>query len=404
MLTKLNDGQEVIMDLTNVHDFFKSQEQTDKWLTVYTNELETLPLEDNELNLHMEGAFCFESRNGFKVDGFAPDVEDDDIRTSMATTKTSILVPCDDKMQMYPIRYTAWNHVQERAGITGGSISSLKDRKRAVEMAPATRSEILNEGLKLYRDKTLVLIRDGKVTALLSGDESDYSVMPVIRLVKILESELTDAFSSFEMKEARTSHEVTSITYNLMDEKTEKRILQMLSSTGQLVSDVKIRVKLTTSDIGACSARLSPVIYIDGRQISIGKSLSTKHKGGNKAMSLFTDNAHMLLAHYRDNLQNLQHLMDVQIKNPASCLKRVYEFLKLKGFAAELVQCCERISQEHQFTCTGYDIYWYLNEVLFQAEENLKKDTNRKISLMTLLDAQETVSETLFLDLTQFDY
>lgn len=401
---KLKDNQEIFLDLTKVHEYFKEQEKSDKWIPVYTNELETLPLEDNELNLHMEGAFRFESKNGFKIDGFAADVDEDDIRSSMETTKTSVLVPIDNKMTMYPLRYTSWSHIQERSGITGGSISSLKDRKRASEMPPATRTKIFNDGLSLYNDRTLVLIRDGKVNALLSGDESDYSVMPVIRLIKILESELREAFSSFEMKEARTSNEVTSLMYQLHDSKTENRILQILSSNGQLVSKADIMVKLTTSDCGMCSARLTPIIHVDGRQLSIGKSLSTKHKGGSKAMSLFTDNAHMLLAHYRDNIINLQKLMNIRIKNPAQTLKNVYEFLKLKGFSAELTQCCERISQEHMFTCTGYDIYWYLNEILFQAEENCKKDINRRLSFMTLLDAQETVSETLFLDLSQFDY
>ncbi|MCI9096227.1 MAG: hypothetical protein HFI95_08475 [Lachnospiraceae bacterium] len=401
---KLKDEEERMLASNEVHDFFAEQESGDQWIIVYTNELEVLPLENNDLTIYMQNAFHFKTRSGFTIKGFASDVEEEEILTSMRSTKTCIIVPINNEMCMYPLRYTAWSHLQDRSGITGGSISSLKARKRATEMPPATRCQCLNDGLTLYKDKTLVLIRNGKVTALLSGDENDYSVMPVIKLLNILESELTNSYQGYELTGAVATHEIASATYDLHDADLEKRIMQILSDNGQLFSNVKVQIRLTTSDVGLCAARLSPIILIDHYVMPIGRSLYVNHKGGAKAMSLYTDIVRLLLAKYRENISNLRNLMKVAILHPADCLRNTYTALKLKGYSAELNQCVERIRQEHADSCTGYDIYWYLNEILYLAEENARKKPAGKSSFDAFLDAQEIIAEVLFMDLKLLDY
>lgn len=401
---KLKDEEERILDSNEVHDFFTEQENGDRWIVVYTNELEVLPLENNNLSFYMQNAFNFRTRSGFTVKGFASDVEEEEILTSMKSTKTSIIVPINNEMYMYPLRYTAWSHLQDRSGITGGSISSLKERKRAAEMSPTIRCQCLNDGLALYKDRTLVLIRNGKVTALLSGDENDYSIMPVARLLNVLESELAISYQSFELTGAVTTHEIASATYSLHDADLDKRIIQILSDNGQLFSDVNVQVRLTTSDVGLCAARLTPIIHVDHHTVPIGRSLYVNHKGGTKAMSLFADIVRLLLAKYRENISNLQNLMNIDILHPAGCLRNTYATLKLKGYSAELNQCVERIQQEHADSCTGYDIYWYLNELLYLAEENARKKSTGKVPLNTILDAQEIIAEVLFMDLRILDY
>ena len=124
-------------------DFFNEQERTDRWVRVYTNEMETAPLENCKLNLLDKEAFSYTAQNGVKITSFADEVTDEDISSSMENSKLSLIFPNKNQMQMYPIRYTAFGHIKDRAGITGGSISSLKERKRAYEISAEKRSCLL---------------------------------------------------------------------------------------------------------------------------------------------------------------------------------------------------------------------------------------------------------------------
>ena len=383
--------------------FFKTQESTDNWISVFTSELEALPLEDNELLLHMNNGFKTELRNGVEVKGFAKGVSDDDITTSMTTTKMALALPVNNKYEMYPVRYTAFDHIQERAGITGRTINSLRDKARSKEMSPLTRCMCLNAGLVLYKDRSNVLIRDGKITGIMSGDETDYSIMPVSRLLNIIETELNSFYKSYAWRSARTSHEMTEVIYDIGDKDLEKRILNLLSSYGMLVSEVKVQLLFTTSDVGKSAARLTPIITADGRIIPFGKSLFVEHKGGEKAMALFCDIAHAFLAKYRENAENLKRLMNITVHSPAACLYNIYsKGLKMSGYGTVLKECMERIETEHQNTCTGYDIYFYLCEMLFLKEE-LDKQRGREISIFQSSKAQETVASVLFMDIASFD-
>lgn len=383
--------------------FFTEQEKTDRWVPVYTKELETVPLENNELALYDPTAFAVTMSNGYNISGFAADVTPEDITSSMQSTKTSVIVPVDDRFRMYPLRYTAWTHLQKRAGLEGRSINNLKDKVKSKELAPSKRCSMLNECLSLYSDMTNVLIRDGKVTSLMSGDESDYAIMPQIRLINILENELSSQYSSFSFQSAQTNHEITQILYSISDEQLERNIRNLLSSNGIQVNDVKAQIQFTTSDTGNCAARLTPMIHVDGRTLPIGKSDDVDHKGGSKAMSSFIDMTHAFLGKYRENIDCIRRLMDVRIVNPESCLQHIYDKLNLTGGYGKYLRVIkEKLAQEFS-SHTAYDIYWCLNEMLFLNMDAAKAD-NKKVNIYSFIKDQETVGSILFWNFKEFDY
>lgn len=391
------------VNLNDAHNFFAAQEKTDVWQKMFTNEIEAVALENNPLNLYINGAFNFICADGARINGFEADTSEDDIVSSMETTKTAVAISNGTKKVLYPLRYTAFGHLQDRAGITGRSINALKDKSRAREMAPATRCECLNNGLQLYRDSTLVLIRDGKVTAMLSGDMNDYSVMPVTRLMKILESELAGEFGGVSFVRGSVTHEIVDLMYEITDADFVEQIKNLLESYGMLAENLKLAIRLTTSDVGLCAARLTPLISFDGSPlITFGKSLSVEHKGGDKAMTLFVDVADRFLASFRDNTDNIVRMMNVRIKEPSHCLQNVYEALKLRGYSSELRDIKERLKAEHGNGCTAFDIYWYLNEMLLDYEEK-RKTKNLSVSPLDSIKSQEIIAQVLFMDLAAFD-
>lgn len=387
-----------------LHEFFSNQEKNDRWLNVYTKELYTTPLENNELALYTPGSFAVQMPNGVDISGFADDVSSEEIQSSMTTTKTAVVLPVADKFQMYPLRYTAWTHLQKRAGLEGRSINNVKERARAKELAPSKRCEMFNETLCLYSDMTKALIRDGKITALMSGDEADYAVMPVSRLISILESELAYQYENFKFSYANTNHEITQIVYSLHDQQLEKNIIGTLSSQGLLIQDdaVEVEVQLTTSDVGNCAARLTPIIRVDGKALPIGRPDAVEHKGGSKAMTAFIDMTHTFLGKYRENVDLLKKLMEVHITNPSSCLQNVVNKINLVGYSRFLKRAKEKLDQEVT-NCTAYDIYWYLNNMLFESEEHAKAE-NKTVNLFSSIKDQEVIGQVLFMNLKDFDF
>ena len=383
-------------------NFIDTQEQTDQWIGCYSKELEAVPLENNELNLYVKDAFQHTLLNGFSVDGFEKSVTEDEIKSSMETTKMSLALPVNNKFELYPLRYTAWDQIQARAGITGASINSVKEKANAYEMAPQDRCMILNKGLALRKDKALVLIRDGKITACLSGDEADYKVLKSSELIKITENKLRNYFTAVNWTGSTVSHEILSVTYKVNDAELEKRILNLLKSYGLTRDKIDVSVMLTTSDVGKCAARLTPIIKADGRSLPFGLAQSVTHKG-ETAEQKFSAIAETFMAKFRENIKNIEKLMQIKITNPASCLYNVYEELGLSGYASALKQCMERIKAEHATFCTAYDIYWYLNEMLYITEDANTK-AGKITSLYGSIKAQETVAKVLFMDVTAFDY
>lgn len=119
-------------------------------------------------------------------------------------------------------------------------------------------------------------------------------------------------------------------------------------------------------------------------------------------MTLFVDIADRFLASFRDNVDNITRMMNVKILSPERCLRNVYDALKIKGYSYELRDCCERIKSEHSNGCSAFDIYWYLNEMLFAYEEN-QKLKNRTVSPLDKIKSQETVAQVLFMDVSAFD-
>ncbi len=400
---KLNTEDEML-------DYFKQQAETDSWEEVITNEITALPSENVEPVFIRTGAIPVMYRGTDMAGYIADNVTDEDIKESSENPKLMVAFPRATGMVVYPMRYTAFSGIQKRAGIGGSAISRLDDYGQQNEMSAQNRASCINMGLELYRNKTKILVRqnnpfnpnDGvKVTALMSGDENDYSILEQYRLIKALKQELADNFKSSKFNSCDTSYEITSVSYDLDDYGLTTQIANILRSYNQNVTpdDIKVSVRLTTSDVGLCQARLTPIVQVKDIPVPIGQVREVKHQ--NKAtISKFIDEANMMLRNFRDNLSSFEELGKVKISNPSDCFKRIYEKLGLSGYRDQLLSILERIETEHALGCTGYDIYWYFCEMLYLKEVNNVDDSN----IYKNIKNQETVAGILRMNIKEYDY
>ena len=134
--------------------------------------------------------------------------------------------------ELYPIRMTAYKSLLDRAKIGGTALPKLSREVLA---------EVLNECLKLYSADALLLIRDEKISAVHSGDEVDYSVLPIDELLKVLQAKLDARFSGNEFESGYCDHSLVSASWRMDNDamwshQAVIRIIRDYKYTGAMVS------------------------------------------------------------------------------------------------------------------------------------------------------------------------
>ena len=154
MMQKCQDGYYVTFSsLLSLEDYNKEQEAHTKWTRCPVNALKVKAL-DKASPLYVN------------TSAFASEVTSDAIEDT--TENLGLAMEVDGKN--YPIRDTAYKSLLDRAKISGNSLAKLERKVLA---------KVLNSCYKLYSADALLLIRDEKVSAVHSGDASDYSILPI---------------------------------------------------------------------------------------------------------------------------------------------------------------------------------------------------------------------------------
>ena len=108
---------------------------------------------------------------------FAAGTSEDAIKDTAANLGLALNVDGN----IYPVRGTAYKTLTERAKINGTALPKLSRKDLA---------NVLNACLSVHNSDALLLIRNEKVSAVHSGDETDYSVLPMDELLVTLEKKL----------------------------------------------------------------------------------------------------------------------------------------------------------------------------------------------------------------------
>lgn len=167
--------------------------------------------------------------------------------------------------ELYPVRMTAYKSLLDRAKIGGTALPKLSREVLA---------EVLNECLKLYSADALLLIRDEKISAVHSGDEVDYSVLPIDELLKVLQAKLDARFSGNEFESGYCDHSLVSASWRMPDQKEDLlgTYAKVLAAQGKATMASKLMpgIRFMTSDTGVASAKVSALLMNGRHSIHIG--------------------------------------------------------------------------------------------------------------------------------------
>lgn len=385
----LKDEQERnFLDENSMKAFIEEQEKTEIWKVCYTNELQTLPMPTPNCILFNAASV----RQEYQIPETS--VSDESIEETMDGCKLALSLPLEKKA-IYPMAQTAFVTLLQRAGYgTSPVLLTQKSRPSQKEMSPTDKASVLNVGLECFTNKSLLLIRDEKVRAVLSGDENDYSRLPVSQLYKTLTGKLKEIYPAWKFVMATASHTYFTALVSLNDTKLENELQEIFLKSG-INAKGKPMVRMVTSDVGLSGANLFPVLRDNtGREFALGTPLCLTHTAKHN-MEDFAKNVAQITAMFRESKEKLEKMMTAQIKHPAGCLRIIAKKCTLpKKFtmnkAAEIEQNYKK--------CYEIDVYYALFDILDEYTRESDISTARMFNL------QEAIARVVFTNMSDYDY
>jgi len=310
---------------------------------------------------------------------------DEDIITD-TIVNTGLLLK--DKNEYYPVRGCAIKSILDRAGIQGNGL-------RRVEKNVYAR--ILNDLLKVANGEALIRFSEGKVSAVLSGDCNDYSVLDVEQIFLHSVDYLTSNFKGCNYLGGFYEHNMVSALWELSGEdELLEAYKEELRLHGKSIDEMKPMVRITTSDTGAGGANIFPML-VSGKEnttINLGEPLRLEHRYGND-ITEFDQQLKQLYGKYQLATGNLIKLLKIDIMHPVSCMRGVMEKLKIpKKYQAEAIELFK--AQQGENPCTAHDIYYGISEILYML--TCEGEEGSRITRM-----EEVIARALALNWTEFD-
>ena len=343
-----------------------------KWVQCPVNELGVEPLDRG-------------SEASFRPDWFAEGTSAVAVEDTVQNLGLSMRI----NGELYPLRSTAWKGLLDRAKVNGTALPKLPRNELA---------GVLNSCLHLFGTDALLLIRDEKISAVHSGDETDYSVLPIDELLESLQENLDKRFPGNRFERGYSDHALTGASWQLPDQKEDLlgTYAKVLKAHGKESQADKLipGVRFVTSDTGVASAKVSALLMGGDNPIHIGSCVAVDNRH-QKTVSDFDAKLDQLFAQFGDNIQKLQKLLEIPLRYPVNAMTRICKQLVLpKKAADEAIAGFELIYGEG--CATAHDVFMALQEIPFLLKVNGVPETKR-------LTVEENIAKVLNFRWSDYD-
>ena len=290
-----------------------------------------------------------------------------------------------------PVRETAYKGLLDRAKISGSALAKLNRKDLA---------DVLNVCLQLHqKQQALVLVRGEKVSAVHSGDEKDYSILPIDELLETLQGNLDERFEGNQFESGYSSYSLTSAFWKLPNQKKELlgKYAKHLKEIGKACLAHKLvpGSQFTTSDTGIASAKVSALLLgASSEPIHIGSCIAVDHRH-KKTVENFSEALDLLFAQFGDNIKKLEKLLDVTLLYPVNAMTRVCKELVMpKKEAVEAIAMFESVYGDKP--ATAHDVFMSMQEIPYLLKLNNASEGK-------ILTVQENMARALNLNWADFD-
>ena len=324
-----------------IQDYHEEQAKQSRWQRCQVNSLTVEPLSKNS---PLYG----------NLSAFASGTSEDAVEDTAENLGLAVRVDGE----LYPARMTAYKSLLDRAKIGGNSLPKLHREILA---------DVLNSCLNLYSSDALVLVRDEKVAAVHSGDEVDYSILPIDELLRTLQAKLDDRFSGNRFETGYADHSITCASWVMPDQKDDLigTYTKLLASQGKTALAAKLTpgVRFSTSDVGLSSAKVSALLMGTQHPIHIGSCIAVDHRHKSN-ISDFEAALDQLFAQFGDSIAKLQKLLEINLAYPINAMTRICKKLSMpKKAAVEAIAMFE--TAYGGGSATAHDVFMAMQEIPF---------------------------------------
>lgn len=328
------------------HEYLNEVDGRGKWIRVPCTSLKVMVADGNE-------AAC-------------TPIENADMGELMNDTRinTGLLLKMPDGV--YQLGTTAIKTLKGRARIDGNALSDVEKR---------TLADILNKCLKVAKGQALVRICEGKVRAVLSGDQKDYVILSMPDVYMVSSAYINGDFEHVNFQMGYANHYKANAVWELEDEKMTKAYQELLAQYGRETKEkLKASVRITTSDVGASGANIFYSLIGNERCVILGEALKVQHKNC-KGIEDFTENIESIFDYYKEMLRGVMRLCNIHINYPANTMAGVMNKVKFgKKLIAETVESFKAAAGDKP--CSAYEVYCGICEALSIARQGGESERN----------------------------
>jgi len=385
------------------------------------NKVTSLSCSDNAIRYSTEEDTFFDTLDMVVEDTVYHDISSKDVRI-LGLTEGPLFVGDNRKAAKIPENISD-EAVLETASMNGSRFAVLY-RKEGLEetgslLSPAASASLVNklgcacpawsklplhkkeewvdDAIKACPKKELFLIeRNGKIRGVASNR---YNVVPQNKVLNIVREYLNENFEDVEFRGGTITHELTSCSWAINDEKLLKKYKTFLHSNGFVnLDDAVIEVSADTSDTtdAACKVDISITDVNQGFEMLLGSPVSMAHLK-NASEEAWKRSIAGIGHHIDDFTTMLTRLGGIKIYYPLHCFSNIAISAGLSNKQVSDVLDSAEDLLEYTDDYSAHDVYF----LLFSMLSALKKD----IAPATYVKVYENLSRCLHpaFDWTAYD-
>lgn len=395
MIKKYLENDDTVKNLNTWDDlkkYLQFRKQHDEWIQPFINELATVGIPNHPLFFQSMCTNVSVQKNGYRLPVSDIDYEDPENISCIEDTGLFLVFPYKDSMAVYPTRRIAFPSICKRADDDAMVMFRFEPKANKQVLPINEKAERLTRDFQLFSDNCKILLRDGKVSAVLS---KEYVILPADQMVEILEKQLVKDHPDFTFDRGMVSHEYLMAEYLMNDEEMEETFRLTLNNAGADISELKAGIRFSTSDIGASKVYASIFYDADGVRTTCGSGVFLEHKG-EASPERFAESCKSLGMMFKESEELIEQLGNITLSNIADVVQEICENYSFFPKAiSEKVE--EELRLQYPTGGTAIDAYLALNDIVQRyAEEN-------KLSPTRYLNMSEQVAKLMHLPFEKID-
>ena len=244
---------------------------------------------------------------------------------------------------------------------TGAGLSDLKKEN------PEAFADVLNLILTVAKKTSVICVKDGKVSAVLSDR---YSILHMNELLTTTKDKLEERFGEIQFVEGHMAHGFMFAKFSMPEYKDEITVLyDKLVEKSVYGLDFMPVIGIHSSDTGVDSASLDSYLQTkSGMMIRINKGIKIKHVGA--TMEKFEEALKVCFAKFIDSAKAMAELSTKEMRYPKNVFMEACKKTKLpKKLCSEALEGFGYYVGDEE-TATALDIYMGISEVLLYAKRD----------------------------------